>query len=259
MNKQKLAALGILLFATCVQRASADDGTLRIGTGLDYSSGKYGSSEKTTILSIPVGARYDRDRWTLKASIPWLEIKGSGRVIPDIGAVDPNATTTAPGTRSAGWGDLVTAVAYTAYYDSASKLGLDLTAKVKWAIADVNKGLSTGENDYTALIDIYKQFDRMTFFGGAGYANLGSSDTFQLRNVWSMNLGGSYKLDERDGAGLSFDARQRVTATASPQRELTAFWLHKFEKNWRTQLYLLKGLANGSPDWSGGVSVGYSF
>jgi hypothetical protein len=260
MKKEKLAALGMLLFAACAQpAAAADDGTLRIGSGLDYSSGKYGGSEKTTILAIPVSARYDRDRWTLKASIPWLEIKGSGRVIPDIGAVDPNATTTAPGTRSSGWGDLVTSVVYNAYYDPASKLGLDVTAKVKWAVADVNKGLSTGENDYTALVDLYKTIDRLTLFGGVGYANLGSSDTFQLRNVWSLNLGGSYKLDDRDSAGLSFDARQRVAATAFPQRELTAFWLHKFEKNWRTQLYLLKGLANGSPDWGGGLSVGYSF
>src|SRR5258706_16236986 len=135
MNRN-IAALGMLLFGACAQpAAAADDGTLRIGSGLDYSSGKYGGSEKTTILAIPVSARYDRDRWTLKASIPWLEIKGSGRVIPDIGAVDPKATTTAPGTRSTRWGDLVTRVTYTAYYDSASKLCLDVTSKGESPIA----------------------------------------------------------------------------------------------------------------------------
>src|SRR5258706_12852267 len=100
MKKEKLAALGLLLFAAGAQPASAaDDGILRIGTGLDYSSGKYGGSEKTTILSIPVSARYARDRWALKASIPRPGIKGRGRAIPDIGAADPHATTTAPGTR----------------------------------------------------------------------------------------------------------------------------------------------------------------
>jgi hypothetical protein len=259
MNKN-VAALGVLLFAAWAQpAAAADEGTVRIGTGVDYTSGDYGTSAKTTILSIPFNVRYDRDRWTLKASLPWLQIKGGARVIPDIGAVDPEATTTLPETRASGWGDLVTSVIYNAYYDPAWKLGLDVTAKVKWAIADVNKGLSTGENDYTALVDTYKTMDRLTWFGGVGYANLGSSDQIPLRNVWSLNLGASYKLDDRDSAGLSFDGRQRVAATAFPQRELTAFWLRKFDKHWRTQLYLLKGLSDGSPDWGGGLSVAYSF
>jgi hypothetical protein len=259
MKKKKLAALGMLFSSACAQPAfAADAGTVRIGTGFNYSSGNYGTSTTTKILSIPFSVRYDRDRWTLKASLSWLRITNGAGVIPGIGEVGATATTT-PASSASGWGDLVTSVTYNAYYDEATKFGLDVTGKVKWATADANKGLSTGENDYSAQVDAYKTIDRMTWFGGLGYARLGRSELIPLRSVWNLNLGGSYKLDDRDSAGLSFDTRQRVTATASPQRELTAFWLRKFDKNWRTQLYVLKGFANGSPDWGGGLAVSYAF
>jgi hypothetical protein len=252
-----LGASGSFAFA-------ADNGTVSVGAGVNYSSGTYGTSATTNILSIPFSVRYDSERWTLKATIPWLRITGGTRVIPGIGPVantNPRGrgATTATESTASGLGDLVTGVTYNAYYDQAPKFGLDVTGKVKWGTADVDKGLGTGENDYSAQMDAYKTIDRMTWFGGIGYTNLGSSRFIQLRNVWNLNLGGSYKLDERDSAGLTFDGRERVSSTAFPQRELTAFWARKLDRNWKMQAYALKGFANGSPDWGAGTSVAYAF
>src|SRR5690242_13836604 len=47
------------------------DVTWQIGTGLDYSEGKYGSTTKTTILMVPVDARVELDRFRLDATLPW--------------------------------------------------------------------------------------------------------------------------------------------------------------------------------------------
>jgi hypothetical protein len=271
--KKKFAAplVATVVAAGAPLFASAEDG-ISLGTGLTYTSGDYGTSTRTKILSIPFTARYDRDRWTLKATIPYLRISGNSAVVPGLGTI-PNsnprgrgrgnagggATTTTTDSTASGWGDLVTSVTYNAYYDQASKLGVDLTGKVKWGTADRDKGLGTGENDYGAQVDLFKTFDRTTVFGGLGYTNLGSSDFIQLNNVWNATAGLTYKLNDRDSAGLAYDYRQAASSTSSHLSELTAFWSRKIDRNWKMQAFALKGLANGSPDWGAGISAAYAF
>jgi hypothetical protein len=153
----------------------------------------------------------------------------------------------------------VTSATYAAYYDRASQFGVDVTGKLKIATADPNQGLGTGEHDFAALADFYKVVGKTILFAGAGYHVLGSSPYIPLDNVWSASVGGSYRLDERNSTGVTYDARQRVSPSASPQRELTAFWARRLDRAWRAQVYALKGFANGSPDWGAGLSLAYSF
>src|SRR3954467_9024520 len=140
MKKKVVLPLAACVLAASTSLAFAEDGTFSLGTGLTYTSGDYGTSTTTKILSIPFTARYDLDRWTLKATIPYLRISGGSSVIPGLGTV-PNSnprgrgrgaagtTTTTTDSTASGWGDLVTSVTYNAYYDQASKLGLDVTGK----------------------------------------------------------------------------------------------------------------------------------
>ena len=148
---------------------------------------------------------------------------------------------------------------YAAYYDRASQLGIDLTGKLKVATADEDEGLGTGENDAAAIVEAFKTFDRLTLFAGLGRYFLGTSSFIQLEDVWSWSAGAAYRIDERDSAGLAYDARDRVSPGASPQSELTAFWARKLDRDWKSQVYVLKGFANGSPDWGAGLSLVRSF
>jgi hypothetical protein len=258
MDRKILLAGALALFAS---GAVAQDGAWTLGTGLHYSSGDYGTSATTTILSVPFTARYDTGPWSLRASVPYLEVSGPSAVIPGVGAVRSSNPRRrgggAEGTAS-GLGDTTLSATYSAYYDRASGSGVDLTGKVKIATADADQGLGTGEHDAAALIDVYRTFDRVTLFAGVGYHMLGSSPYIPLDNVLSGTFGGSYRIDERDSAGLSFDARQRVSSSASPQRELTAFWERKLDRAWKAQVYVLKGFADGSPDFGAGLSVAYT-
>ena len=273
--KKKFAAPLAAVLAGASFAALAEDGSFSLGTGLTYTSGDYGTSTTTKILSIPFTARYDLDRWTFKATIPYLRITGGSSVIPGLGTV-PNsnprgrgrgnagagttATATSTDSTASGWGDLVTSVTYNAYYDQASKLGVDLTGKAKWGTADRDQGLGTGENDYGAQADVFKTFDRTTVFGGLGYTRLGSSNFIQLNShVWNATAGFTYKLNDRDSAGLAYDVREKASATSSELSELTAFWSRKLDRNWKMQVFGLKGFANGSPDWGAGISAAYAF
>ncbi len=258
-------ALPALLIAFASTSALAEDASFTLGSGITYSSGKYGTGTVTRITSIPFSARYDLDRWTFKASIPYLFISGGTSVIPGVGQVANTNPRGRGGRRgvteatTSGLGDLVTAATYNAYYSDASQFGIDVTGKVKWGTANADEGLGTGANDYSLQVDLDKSFDNTTVFGGIGRSKLGSTEFIHLEDVWFANAGASFRLDRTDSLGLSLDARQRVSPTAYPVRELTGFWSHRVDAHWRAQTYVLKGLAKGSPDWGAGITAGYTF
>ena len=259
--QKKSIALGLLAFAQGA--LAADAGEFSLGVGFNYSSGEYGTSTHTEILSIPVIARYERGPWIFKLTIPYLSISGGTSVVPGIGRVtssNPNRRGGGASEATAtGLGDIVASATYTAFYNSATTFGVDVTGRVKLGTADRDQGLGTGANDYSMQADVYKTFDRLTLFGGIGYTELGSSPFVQLNSVLNATAGASYKLDERNSAGLSVDTRERASPSGSPQRELTAFWTQKIDRDWKAQAYVLKGFSDGSPDWGVGASVAKAF
>lgn len=241
---------------------------LSLGTGLHYSTGDYGTGVDTEIISVPLMARYERDRLILKLTVPWIEISGGATVIPGVGAVTGTSprgrggagATATTDTSASGLGDTVASATYAAFYDSASRSGIDLTGRVKLPTADEDEGLGTGELDFGAQVDVYKAVDQITYFGGVGYTILGDAPNLALKDdVWNFNLGASYRIDSRDSAGLSYDWRQPLSASSSRLSEITAFWVHSFDRRWKGQAYFLKGLADGSPDWGVGAFAYYSF
>lgn len=242
---------------------AAESDVWTLGTGVHYSSGDYGTSTTTTILSVPLNIRYDRAPWSFRISVPYIEIDGASSVIPGIGSVgstNPRRRGVAgDDTTASGLGDVVASATYAAYDDRAARFGIDLTGKVKVATADEDEGLGTGEHDFAALVEAFKTFDRTTVFAGIGHHWLGSSAFIRLEDVWSWSLGASYALDARDSVGLIYDEREAVAAGAAKLSELTGFWSRKVDRAWKVQAYFLMGLAEGSPDWGAGLSAGYSF
>lgn len=248
------AALCAGMLLACA--AQAQEGPLTLGAGLHYSSGDYGTGSTTRITSLAATARYDSGPWTYRATVPYLRVDGDTSVIPGVGRVRGGAGSSST---ESGLGDIVLGATYAAYYDAASTFGVDLTGKVKLPTADENKGLGTGEADFVFLVDFYRTFDRVTGFAGIGYHILGDAPGLPLDNVWSANLGASYKLDERDSAGVSLDGRERAAPGSARQRELTGFFTRKLDRFWKAQAYALIGLADGSPDWGFGLSAARPF
>src|SRR5947208_14203935 len=83
--QKKSIALGLLAFAQGA--LAADAGEFSLGVGFNYSSGEYGTSTTTEILSIPIVARYDHAPWIFKLSMPYLSISGGTSGGPGIGRV----------------------------------------------------------------------------------------------------------------------------------------------------------------------------
>jgi hypothetical protein len=254
---------------------------VKVGAGVDYTSGKYGTSQTTDITQVPVSLGYDTGDWSLKLVVPYIRVSGPSDVIPGVGPVNngnPNgrgkghgkgqgstggATTAAADTTTtgsaSGLGDVIASATYSAYHNDAGNFGIDLTGKVKFGTADEDKGLGTGKNDYTFAVDMYKGFGQWTLFGGVSYTWLGSSQYIRLDDVFGANVGASYKIDSQSTIGAYYDYREKASSTSFSRSELTGYYSYKFASQWKAQVYATKGFTDGSPDWGAGVSVVYAF
>ncbi|MBB5016350.1 transporter [Rehaibacterium terrae] len=250
----------------------AADG-LSVGAGLNYSTGDYGSDTTTEIFSVPITARLDSGNWSFRASLPWLRVSGDPNVLPGVGLVPnlnpvgrgrlpviggpPPAGQDTPerGTAS-GIGDLTLAATWS--MPTGTALGVDFSVNAKIATADEDKGLGTGANDYGVAVDLYRDFDGTLLFGGLGYTRLGSSRFIDVDDV----LGGNLGIGRRIGSGqlgLMYDYREAASSGFDARRDLMAFFNAPAGAAGKLQVYLSKGLSDGSPDWGAGLSLTRSF
>lgn len=234
---------------------AADPG-FSLTTGLDYSTGKYGGTESTDMLYIPVTGKYEVDKYTLKLTVPYLQVTGPGNVVRDVGQIGPASTTR---TKQSGLGDIVVAGTYEMYGGHANGTFVDVTAKIKFGTADEAKGLGTGENDYALQADLYKTLGKNTVFGTLGYRVMGSPPGVTLNNVFYASLGAGHQYSQETSAGLILNLQEKAFPTGFPQQELTAYVSHKLGKTWKAQAYAVKGFSNGSPDWGAGAMFSAAF
>lgn len=271
--KRSTLFLASLLLAGAAQ---ANDG-FNLGVGVDYSSGDYGTGTETTILSVPVTAKYTAGNWSFKASVPWMRVEGDPNVVPGLGPVlntNPlgrgRAPIRIPGTGGGGTtpptqttsgvesgvGDLRVAATYS--FDTGTPFGIDLTANAKIATADENKGLGTGANDYGVAVDLYRDFNGTVLFGGAGYTTLGDSQYIDVDSVGNANAGVSFKAGSGN-LGVMYDWRESASTLSGDRSEVTGFYSVPAGESTKVQLYAIKGLGEGSPDWGAGISLSAGF
>lgn len=260
-----------IVLALCGAAQARDGFTL--GSGVDYSSGKYGSDTRTDILAVPVTATWTRGIFRARVSVPWLHVSGDPDVVPGVGGVDNDnplgrgrlpllggsdpSTGNRPerGTAS-GIGDVATALTWS--LPMGQRAGIDLGINAKIATADENKGLGTGANDYGASIDLYRDFDGTMLFGGIGRTRLGDSKYIDLDRVNSGNLGLS-RAAGNGRVGAMVEYRSASTRDRDDRRDATLFYSRPTNSGGRVQLYASHGFTDGGPDWGAGVSVSKGF
>lgn len=257
--KKLLPALALLAASAT---ALADD-QLSLTTGFDYSTGKYGNATSTSILYIPVTAKYEMDKLTLKLTVPYISVTGPGGVIQGFGKV-PTTTTTTTGrfgrtstgttTTNSGLGDVVASAGYNVYAGDA--LSLDVVGKIKLGTADVNKGLGTGQNDYSGQIDGYYMFtSQSTFMFTGGYKIIGAPAGVPTNNVPYGMLGLDQKTSAVSNVGVMYNVVKSVSPTIPDQKDVTFYVMQKLSSGLKLQASLLKGFSNSSPDYGGGLMI----
>jgi hypothetical protein len=249
--------LASLLFTTA--GSANDDLKLKLSTAVDFTSGEYGGADDIEDTYIPVTLSAETGRLGFRVTIPHLSVRApSGTIITDPGG-DP-VLGPGPLKTERGLGDIIGAVTlYDVVNDRDLGIALDLTAKIKFATADEDKGLGTGENDYSIQADVYKYLDDLTLLVSGGYKVRGDPSGLDLENVLFASVGGVYQFASRTRGGLIYDFRESAFSSGDDIQELTGFVSQQLSDAWRIQAHVLTGFGDASPDWGGGVLIKYAF
>jgi len=239
----------------------------RFSTGTDFSSGDYGGdTSDTDITYVPVVASYRSGLWNWQATVPWVQIEGTGTVVGagDGGVVVRNPRRDRPVpeetvvTSESGLGDIwlsgsvgVAAIPGDLFY-------LDLGAKVKLPTADEDKGLGTGEVDYTLQADFFKPLGNMTPFLTLAYKMRGEPTGVELDDSLYVSVGSDFRVGDTSNLGLSLDIQEAANSQSEDVLELFGYLNQELSSNWALILYGYSGLKDGSPDYGLGFQVTYN-
>lgn len=236
---------------------AADSAHYSVSTGVDFSSGGYGSEADTDIWFVPVTLKYARGPSTLRLTVPYIRVTApSGGAI--IGYDDegrPIYSGSGPRSTEQGLGDVVLGYTHSLFERPRDNFLIDVGAKVKFATADEDKGLGSGENDYGVFADVYYLAGAATPFATVGYRFLGDPAGIELRNVWQGTLGMAYQLSDKNSVAAIWDWRQASTPGVDGMNELTASWSHRLDGGIKTQVYAVAGLSDASPDYGLGFMI----
>jgi len=254
-----MQAARIGLIAALFAPALAGAEGLTLATGFDYTSGKYGGSETTDMLYVPLIGKYDMGRWAFKATVPYVRVTGPGNVVGAGGERITLPGGSAGRRTESGLGDIVLSAFYSVLSERSAPVGLDLGGKAKLGTADETRGLGTGRNDYSLQADLFRPAGALTLFGSLGHRWYGDPPGVALRNVFYGSVGAAYRVSSIASAGLAYDYRPAITDGGGKVSELTAFATRRLGERWKIQPYLVLGFGRASPDWGGGLQVAHAY
>lgn len=154
--RRRLAELLVMVAGLLGPSVSDADDTWRIDTSANYSSGDYGTSSRTSLLSVPLTVRRLFADGDVTVTIPYLHLHSSGSVTVVNGIPIQISTNKTRRRRQSlppvlstadGLGDITAQGRYYLVDEKGWLPTVMLTAKLKTPTANPDLGLGTGEFD----------------------------------------------------------------------------------------------------------------
>ena len=229
-------------------------------SGLDYSSGKYAARQTTDMLVALTDITLQRDDLRFSISVPYLDIKGPTSVIAGPNGVPIAVRRGALGAATrAGWGDLNLGLTWSLPSDDLDDFQIDLTGRTKIAIANVARGLSSGETDFDFSADVSRDFGVWSPFVSFGYRIPGSPSSYSLNSAPSFSVGTSLQLDDNVLAIVSYDFDGTISDTLADSQQLFASMSWICSDSLTVTAYASKGLSGGAAQIGTGFLIGWKF
>ena len=239
--------------------AQAEEGVFTLAAGAEYTTGDYGGDKSIDEVYVPVTGYYDTETFTLRLTVPFLQVRAPEGTISE-GPGGEIIIGEGPRSTESGIGDVIAALTvYDVYRSPGGAFALDLTGKIKFGTADEDKGLGTGENDYSAQVDLFRFFDRFTAIGSFGYTVRGDPDDVDLDNAMFVSVGFSYRVSPATRFGAFYDYREASLSSNDDPQELSVFAAWRVAPTWVLRGYALAGLSDSSPDFGVGVTASKEF
>ncbi|MCX7356778.1 MAG: hypothetical protein NT015_01310 [Alphaproteobacteria bacterium] len=268
-KKVKRAALLLTLCASAMAPAAAHAEGWSFSSGVDYTSGDYGTGQDTDILIAPFSVTFEGERWRASATATYVSVEGAPGVVPGatsaIGAGSPLSGVTnplgggllgsnpslAPEISEQGLGDTTLEVAFIPHVgDSGARISVSGAARLP--TGDEERSLGAGETILSGAVGASHPIgDRVGIYGAVGYSQALDSDEggvfvsggLEGRVTDTMLIGASAEWSEASVAG----APERTQATLYSSFALS--------DHVRIAAYAVAGPSDAAPDAGGGLRL----
>ena len=236
--------VGMLIAAP--DRSCADEApTWQYGLSVSYLTGDYGEGDDTEIFYTAATIKRYFEKGDLTLTIPYLDISDDGVTFIDGGA---EAVEGAGG--GSGLGDIIFKGRYYAVEQDGPLPFIDLVGSIKLPTADDDKGLGTGEADFTALAEFARRLEDEAWvvLGELGYTFVGEPSGYDVDNRWLYSIGLAYELDPKVTLSGYLDGRTAIFEGNDDPLSILLIGEYKVRPDLRLDTLLELGLNDGAPD-----------
>ncbi len=255
--------LGWLVFAllclSFAQPSLASNLDWKLNASLNYESGKYGTTTRSSSLYVPFTVKRSWGDWYTSMTVPYLSQTSNGQVRNIDGRpvkIGRGRGSTTSTTQS-GLGDIVARGGYALMKDDPQPLDLTAVAKLKLPTADKNKGLGTGEFDAGLGLEFGKLVvPGWTVLADAYYTKIGDPPGTDLNNQVALDVGFSHLLQKNMTLTVLLEGSNALVSGEADSRDIRAILDYRLDEQFGAYAGGLVGLSDGSPDF--GFSLGGS-
>lgn len=249
----RLSPVPAIVIATLATPVLAAPPTITGGIAPAYFQGDYGTGHTTKIWYVPAYIQYRQQDWRMKLTVPYIRVESPGAVVSGGTVISPGGSQAA--TTHSGLGDVWLEGRYTIHGTGS---GPDLVpyGKIKFGTASRSEGLGTGENDYEGGLGLEWTVGNSLFpFVNAGYRVVGKPVGWNLQDIYTYEGGATFGLGDSRYLTAMLSGRESVQPGGSAPLDALLAWdvLNTAGAGW--QVYVDKGLSNGSPNFGVGVGV----
>lgn len=248
----KAGLLGAALFLAMAGAAHAEV-RLSLATGVDYSSGEYGTEDTTEVISAPFGVRLTVDDWTFRASSSYIYVTGPAD-ISENGEVGEASGVVVRDGADRGFGDTTVSVERAFRRMGGSDLYAEVGASARLPSGDEEKGLGTGAVDYAVSTEFGISNDYGGAYVTAGYRFLGQRDTGPERQDGTQaGIGAWLPVGNRMRVGAFGNWREASVDGNDDPAVAGAYVSYRVAERLRVTFTASGGLSDSSPDYMAGV------
>ncbi len=228
---------------------------VKIDVGAYHSEGDYGLKDDTRISGVPLSIRYRGWPWKVKMSTMWVRLKGPGTLSDgDIGNDRDDVIR-----NEKGIGDTSLTLEREGVFGTPYDWYWNLGLRVKIPTGNEDKGLGTGEFDYEPRFTLMYLGWPVKPYLLTRYTFKGDNAEQDYENTLGATLGASYAISPSVNLGTQITARESSVENGNDRLEVLVNGDYRWSPQWKTGLYVIKGLKEGSPDWATGLTISYQW
>lgn len=220
--------------------------TWQYGAYVSYLTGDYGEDANTDILYAAAAIKRYFEKGDVTLTIPYLDSSGD---VAFIGG-SPEPVEGVGG--GSGLGDIILKGRYYAVEQDGLMPYIDLVGSIKFPTADEDKGLGTGEIDFTVMAEFARrlQDEDWIVLGELGYTFVGSPPDVDANNRWLYSIGLAYEVDPKVTVSGYIDGRTAIFEGNDDPLSILLIGEYKLRTDLRLDTLLELGLNDGAPDFA---------